>query len=149
MTKITYSNFLCELFDKPLSYEWQTKGGKFNWTAKFKTTDAKLFYVAFDNQVDDEGTWSAYFIDSIGRISKTGDVSNPIEVFSTVIAVIKEFAKKNTAWKRIGIGASKTENRDRLYHNMIKKFFKGKISTEDEEGDPDSKIIYIYRSKTK
>ena len=115
---------LSEVFDSPEKIKWGKKGN--SDMGNFTIEDNE--YEIWMNPLRDGKTWSIEFVqvanDSFARHGKTGitGAGNEVKLFSTVIAGIKQWVKKNKP-EVIEFTASEP-SRKKLYNSLIKRLSK-------------------------
>lgn len=133
---------LVELFDKAVNYRWISKRNN-NWTnviiwvgefiidnnryeIHLSLDEFSIVYLGFFLLDDNDKSF-----DSQG-ITGTG---NEFKVFSTVIAMTKEFIKNHQNIEKIMFLAKNTElSRIKLYDKFCKTFGKNKCKKEQDDG---------------
>jgi len=126
-------NLITELFDKPLPFKWKESDESF-WRGSFKVGSASYETTAAEIGYDE---WDVSFTKNGSYKASAGN--DEIKVFSTVIAMVKEFAIKQNP-KIILISASKhdthEQSRVKLYKKLITKYAKSfgyKLTKFDDE----------------
>tara|TARA_R110000744_G_scaffold9052_8_gene29489 strand:+ start:4949 stop:5383 length:435 start_codon:yes stop_codon:yes gene_type:complete len=116
---------LAEVFDQPEKIKWKKKGSSDVGSFIIEDNEYELFMNPYR---DDDKTWSIEFVqvanDSFARRGKTGitGAGNEVKLFSTVIAGIKQWVKKNKP-EVIEFTASEP-SRKKLYNSLIKRLSK-------------------------
>jgi hypothetical protein len=116
---LSFNQLIIELFDKPYTFK-MIGSSKSELYYEFHTSTQK-FTVGMDyNRL--ENTWEVFFTDEEGRLGITGkENKETIRVFSTVMAVIKDFIKKKKP-EKMYFSADKVEgkSRSKLYTTLVK-----------------------------
>ena len=131
-----------ESLGDPLPYKYESiserrAGGSFKVEGKD--------YMVFFQLKKDMVTWSIDFVDSKFRTTKTGE-GDQFKVFSTVIAIIKEFIDDRSP-ERMNMEASKTEGESRssLYKKLLQKYARGWGYKFEEESDSTYSSFTLYK----
>ena len=121
----SFKEVITELFDKPVPFKWSIRKDD-EWEGYFKVDGKKFMVLA--TALDEDGlVWEFLFAKASGMVpglKATGE-GGEIQVFSTVIAMMKQFTKEQNPLE-IQISASKTdtenESRGKLYKRMIRTY---------------------------
>lgn len=115
----TYQQLISELFDKPLKYTYT--GNEDEAEYEFKTSSGKYYQVGFIPRKDDKIEIMFADDDDSTEITNAG---NAIEVFSTVIAIIKNYIDAEEPESMIIEALAKEKSRVKLYRRLLKEFSK-------------------------
>ncbi len=149
---------LLELFNKPGHYKWYKKTSTL-WKGEFKLGGITYGFTSdFLTHHEDEGvTWEVFFtietprIDDAGHIQSkflASETGNEVEVFSTVLAMLTDFAS-NVQPDLIMVSASlKEPSRIKLYKRMAKRAgLMGYKLLEDYEWDNESHLFVFQKEE--
>ena len=118
----TYSNFLTELFDKPLKYRLSHSIEDQLEVYEFSTPKGQHFEVSII--ADRHGSYEFTFdSDSNEEGTKSGK-GEEFQVFSTVLKILSEFVKDEAPDHFFVEAVSSEPSRVRLYRRMISTFCK-------------------------
>ena len=149
---------LLELFDKPGHYEWYKKTSTL-WKGEFKLGGITYGFTAdFLTDHEQEGiTWEVFFtietpiIDKGGNIQSkfhASDTGNEVEVFSTVFAMLTDFAHKVNPDLIMVSASLKEPTRIKLYKRMAKRAgLMGYNLADDYEWDGESHLFVFQKDK--
>ena len=112
-----------EVFNKTLPWEWdESETSDHHMTAYFKIDDAE-YNVEFESSMEDQ--WGFDFGRSVGNSAPVSDITgtgNQYAVFSTVIAIVKDFIRQVDPNQIVFSAARKEPSRVKLYDRMVKMF---------------------------
>lgn len=156
----TFNQYITELFDKPLEFEelpWIER----NTTLYVFILDDKNYYRVFFKRSDSRNHYEISF----NHVEKQDDIYNPntgktivlsgknsIKVFSTVIAITKDFLKnKKNVTGILFVAADNSDGRKALYNRLSEKLaselkWNHSIHSEDEAYGV---VYYVKKYKTK
>ena len=131
MDVIKFKQFITEVFDKPLDYEWFRKSNLI-WGGSFYINDEYIVV-----SISERGKPDFWNIDFIGEVSgyKITGKGNSFQIFATIFKMIQEFLKTK---KPKGIYFSaKESSRIKLYKMFIKKYSSkiGYKQTDEYDGE--------------
>jgi|TARA_R110000823_G_scaffold4983_2_gene19875 hypothetical protein len=158
---IGFDHYLTEAFDTPYKY---SGGKKYNdeYEYTFQTEDGGKVTVVITGSEHpddyDEYDWTLSFFrqksgSQVTRFDTTGE-GDAMRIFSTVLAVTKDFLKKENP-KYISFGAEKSkdtgtkqlQSREKLYLRMAKKYFSGKYTIRVQAGSRESLFFMTRKGK--
>lgn len=131
---------ITELFRKPkpeqdakIDWAW-TWFDKNQVSAEFKVGEVPYQFVASQDPVENPGSWEVEFIDPTASnpFGVTGK-GNAIQVFNTVIDIMREFINKKRKSIRRLTFAAKEDSRQGLYARMVKRLLPN--WTSDQSGE--------------
>ena len=135
----TYSNFLTELFDKPLKYRLSHSDEDRGETYEFKTPNGQFIEVSII--VDKNGAYEFTFdSDSNEEGTKSGK-GEEFQIFSTVLKILKEFVDAEAPDHFFVESVDSEPSRVKLYRRMISKFCKKYPEYESTEKKTNSGFI--------
>ena len=135
----TYSNFLTELFDKPLKYRLSHSIEDQLEVYEFSTPKGQHFEVSII--ADRQGTYEFTFdSDSNEEGTKSGK-GEEFQVFSTVLKILKEFVDAEEPDHFFVEAVSSEPSRVKLYRRMISTFCKKYPQYESTETDKKKGLI--------
>jgi len=143
----SFKQYLTELFDKPAPFKWKEKDDSF-WRGTFNI--GKNGFEVTANLLE-EDVWDVSFARTdrgLWKYDASGD-GDEIKVFSTVIAMIKEFVLKQKPLE-LDIAASKTDTDDASRVSLYKKLIKtqaGKFGYKLTKLDDTSETTYFSLKK--
>lgn len=163
---IGFDHYLTEAFDTPYKYSGGQRDNDL-YSYKFDTLDVKTgnksqvdVMVTGSEHPDDEDEYSwelsfsrqQYGSDKT-RYDTTGE-GDAMRIFSTVLAITKDFLKKENP-KYVSFGAEKSkdtgtkqlQSREKLYLRMAKKYFSGKYTIRVEAGSRESLFFMTRKGK--
>lgn len=116
----TYRHLITELFDNPYSFNLKRMSDKSS-EYEFYTSEQKKYIVFMMNTSEKTDTWDVVFADEKGKLDITGEgKQESIRIFSTVVAVIKDFVKKVSPQKIMFSAYKDEKSRIKLYKSIIK-----------------------------
>jgi hypothetical protein len=126
----TFKEFIKEAFDKPYPYRLKYKPSVEEYEAVLKLKDGSKLVIYISKQIESRKTyWVVDFLRD-GKMGVTGG-GDQMRIFATVISVIEEFIKKESA-DEIRFSAEKSDDedekgvkvgsREKLYTRLVKRF---------------------------
>jgi len=138
----TYQQLISELFDKPLKYKYT--GNEDEAEYEFKTSSGNWYVVNFVPRKD--GRIEIMFADDDDSTEIT-NAGSPIEVFSTVIAIIKDFIDAEEPESMVIESLAKEKSRVKLYRRLIKEFTRKYSEYKATEKDGGKYIVWYLEMK--
>jgi len=138
----TYQQLISELFDKPLKYKYT--GNEDEAEYEFKTSSGNWYVVNFVPRKD--GRIEIMFADDDDSTEIT-NAGSPIEVFSTVIAIIKDYIDAEEPESMVIESLAKEKSRVKLYRRLIKEFTKKYPMYKATEKDGGKYIVWYLEMK--
>ena len=142
-----FKQYIEEAFDKPYPYKMKHDSGWDRYTATAKLNDGSKFVMTIS---EIGGAWDVEFTRG-GKMDLTGE-GDQMRVFATVIAIMREFIKKESP-DEIAFGAEKEQgnkkdltSREKLYSRMIKKFA-GEMGYRSSEKSLRNSTVYTLTKK--
>lgn len=112
-----------EVFNKPLAYEWKSRA-KAYWRGQFILPSKEEIRVVIEKQIS--GEWEVEFYRQSHKRDVTTEITgsgDPIPVFSTVIAMIKEWI--HSVKPKLFFFSAKEKSRVRLYRKLLERLLTG------------------------
>ena len=135
----TYSNFLTELFDKPLKYRHSYSVEDHEEVYEFETPNGQFIEVSII--VDKNGAYEFTFdSDSNDEGTKSGK-GEEFRIFSTVLKILQEFVDAEAPDHFFVEAVSSEPSRVKLYRRMISIFCKKYPQYESTETDKKKGLI--------
>ena len=135
----TYSNFLTELFDKPLKYRLSHSVEDREEVYEFETPNGQ--YIEVRITVDKNGAYEFTFdSDSNEEGTKSGK-GEEFRIFSTVLKILQEFVDAEAPDHFFVEAVSSEPSRVKLYRRMISTFCKKYPEYESTETDKKKGLI--------
>ena len=140
---ISFKRYITELFDKPYRYVLR-KLNRSSYMAEVKLPDGKPFNV-FISSTDGGYRWEIEFRKNYS-VNASGE-GDEFKIFSTVIAVIKEFIEQESPGV-VMFYASKDDgdSRAKLYTRMVKRFA-SKMGYTSQSSDVFGAEVYTLKKK--
>ena len=139
---------LLELFDSPTQYNW-TKKTDTLWKGEFKAGESLFRFTAdFRNHDEQDGMiWEIFFKDETadGNKYEITNSGNEVAVFSTVFAMLKEFAGTVQPDLILAGAAIKEPSRVKLYSRMAKRAGLVGYAFAEEYTEDETDHIFVFK----